>query len=664
MPGSHQEDIEKLEALLAANPAGRVFTHLAEAYRKAGELDRALAVLNEGLRRHPDYSSAHVVLGRVHWDRGEAGQASAAFSRVLELDPHNLVALRSMADLAREAGRRAEALERYRELQLMDPTNAGVTEAIVQLQAEPDAGAEAAAGGERGDATPPEAVRLAGPERELGEVPADVEPLEIEPTQLGGDAGDQADEPYYGGSVRIEGAEPEDGTPARQSDGEARAVDGTAHDDAHGPGAAAGTEQAGDVDAAGLDAAARSLAAAAEKLAGEVADALDAPLPEFDAADDDSSIVLEVSELVSGVVAPAEEAADDLFSGIDGGSREGDAAAGTGDDGDERETGEVAEPGDSGEGWEVGEGGEESDEGEEGEDELDLPWITAPDREGDRDTTADRAASPDREREADQAQWSDQADQAAPGDVLLTETLGDLYAVQELHDRAAEVYETLLRDRPGDERLRDKLTRVRAAAAGGAADESGARAAHGGATGAGADIGEATGVPSAPDPERIESAWTGGGGATSGGPSPYGWTEDAGSEPGSGADIDAFFRALLSWRPTRGGASEEPGGEPAAAVPERGDPRGGESAARTPAASGGMDEYDFLFGVGGGSGAEPATGTGAGPGSGEEADAAGSAPEVFEEASGASAPGGDESGEPEGDEDLEMFRSWLQSLKR
>src|SRR4051812_19141535 len=107
MAESSRDEIAKLEALYANNPEGRVFTHLAEAYRKAGELERARTILEEGLAKHASYASAHVVLGRVLADQQNPEQAAAAFRRVLELDPHNLVALRSLGDIARTAGQHA-----------------------------------------------------------------------------------------------------------------------------------------------------------------------------------------------------------------------------------------------------------------------------------------------------------------------------------------------------------------------------------------------------------------------------------------------------------------------------------------------------------------------------------------------------------------------------
>jgi tetratricopeptide (TPR) repeat protein len=75
MAESHRDEIAKLESLYENNPDGRVFTHLAEAYRKAGELDRARDTVERGLTRHPEYSSAHVVLGRVLLDQGDRSGA-------------------------------------------------------------------------------------------------------------------------------------------------------------------------------------------------------------------------------------------------------------------------------------------------------------------------------------------------------------------------------------------------------------------------------------------------------------------------------------------------------------------------------------------------------------------------------------------------------------
>ncbi len=134
MIDSHRDEIAKLESLYASNPEGRVFTHLAEACRKAGQHERAREILEDGLRRHPDYASAHVVLGRVLLDTGDTTNAMSEFRRVLELDRHNLVALRSLGDLAASSGNTDEALHYYDELSVLDPSDGGIQEELRKLR--------------------------------------------------------------------------------------------------------------------------------------------------------------------------------------------------------------------------------------------------------------------------------------------------------------------------------------------------------------------------------------------------------------------------------------------------------------------------------------------------------------------------------------------------
>ena len=49
-------------------------------------VDDAIKLVTTGLTKHPDYLSAHIVLGRCHLDRKDDAGAGAAFGRVLELE--------------------------------------------------------------------------------------------------------------------------------------------------------------------------------------------------------------------------------------------------------------------------------------------------------------------------------------------------------------------------------------------------------------------------------------------------------------------------------------------------------------------------------------------------------------------------------------------------
>lgn len=92
MSGPYEDEIMRLRLLSAAHPNVRILTHLAEAYRKAGDLERAREAAERGIARHAEYPGAYVVLGRVLWEMGERADAEQAFRRVLELDPENRVA--------------------------------------------------------------------------------------------------------------------------------------------------------------------------------------------------------------------------------------------------------------------------------------------------------------------------------------------------------------------------------------------------------------------------------------------------------------------------------------------------------------------------------------------------------------------------------------------
>lgn len=76
---------------------GRSFVPLADAHRRAGDLLRARLLLEEGLRRHPEFASAHVVAMRIARDVSDHAGTLASTRRVLELDPGNVEARRVMA---------------------------------------------------------------------------------------------------------------------------------------------------------------------------------------------------------------------------------------------------------------------------------------------------------------------------------------------------------------------------------------------------------------------------------------------------------------------------------------------------------------------------------------------------------------------------------------
>ncbi len=120
---SAEDEIRRFEEQFSQQPESLVFARLADAHRKAGDPHRALAVLEEGIRRHTDYLSAHIVRARTYRDLSRVDDARSAFERVIEIDAQNLVAIQGLAEIARETDDATAEVSWLERLALADPQN-------------------------------------------------------------------------------------------------------------------------------------------------------------------------------------------------------------------------------------------------------------------------------------------------------------------------------------------------------------------------------------------------------------------------------------------------------------------------------------------------------------------------------------------------------------
>ena len=156
--------IEELEKRLEADPNSRMFVQLAEEYRKAGLLENAVEICEQGLKNHPQYPSARVALGRALLESESFGRAAEEFETVLSQVPDNILANKFLGETYHRMGRFKEALEKYQIAQTLAPDD---TELEGKIQAARDEGA-----GEAPAPPPPEAA----PASELPQPPPLFEP--------------------------------------------------------------------------------------------------------------------------------------------------------------------------------------------------------------------------------------------------------------------------------------------------------------------------------------------------------------------------------------------------------------------------------------------------------------------------------------------------------
>src|SRR4029450_6471523 len=82
----------------AAEDSG-AFGPIAERFRRAGDLDRAISLCREGLQKFPQNISARVTLGWALLDQGKYDEARLELEKVLRRAPDNLAAIRGLAEL-------------------------------------------------------------------------------------------------------------------------------------------------------------------------------------------------------------------------------------------------------------------------------------------------------------------------------------------------------------------------------------------------------------------------------------------------------------------------------------------------------------------------------------------------------------------------------------
>jgi hypothetical protein len=177
----HQE-IRTLKDIFESerDPEGRVFAPLADAFRRAGEVQQAVRLLNEGLVRHPQFVPGHVVAAQLYVEQGLAEEAAIAARNALALDAENVNALQSLLRVLEEKGD-AEAADVGARLAALDPNFSG-------------GGADAAPTTRRPPVEDASAVAVVDVEVEPEElaVDGDAETVEIEALGGGGPAALQA----------------------------------------------------------------------------------------------------------------------------------------------------------------------------------------------------------------------------------------------------------------------------------------------------------------------------------------------------------------------------------------------------------------------------------------------------------------------------------------
>lgn len=106
--GKSIELLECYKLLIKNFPKKKYFVSLAEIYRSLGDYEEAVLTLKEGLKYHPEYVVGRALLAQTYYQMGYFVQANHESHKIVESDPHNILALKIYTQSSLKLGQRVK----------------------------------------------------------------------------------------------------------------------------------------------------------------------------------------------------------------------------------------------------------------------------------------------------------------------------------------------------------------------------------------------------------------------------------------------------------------------------------------------------------------------------------------------------------------------------
>lgn len=128
--------ILRYEETLLKDPRSKVFAPLAEAYRKVGLYDKAMSILQKGLRYNPDYIAAYITLAYCYNDLEKYENAYSTLRPLAASNRDNIRLQNLFGELAMRLSRKDEALDTYKYLLFLNPKDKIFAKLVAELEDE------------------------------------------------------------------------------------------------------------------------------------------------------------------------------------------------------------------------------------------------------------------------------------------------------------------------------------------------------------------------------------------------------------------------------------------------------------------------------------------------------------------------------------------------
>ena len=125
---------EVLKSRLQQDPDSLLFARIADGLLTREQIDEAIGICEEGIRKHPYYVTGHMVLGKCYLKKKLFDLAEKEFKRVILFDPKYIAAHRYYGDLMREVGWDNTCEMSYRKILSIDPLDSSAKEMLETLE--------------------------------------------------------------------------------------------------------------------------------------------------------------------------------------------------------------------------------------------------------------------------------------------------------------------------------------------------------------------------------------------------------------------------------------------------------------------------------------------------------------------------------------------------
>ncbi len=133
MSNGVKDEIARYRELLRRDPRSRVFAPMAEACRKEGRPEEALALAREGITHHPAYAGGWLALARALLDLGRVREAAESLEHAVAAAPAGALAWRLLGEARARLRDRLGAFEALARALALDPLDDGARRAVLDI---------------------------------------------------------------------------------------------------------------------------------------------------------------------------------------------------------------------------------------------------------------------------------------------------------------------------------------------------------------------------------------------------------------------------------------------------------------------------------------------------------------------------------------------------